>query len=371
MAEPARLASPIRIGPLDAPNRVVMAPMTRNRAGPGNVPPALAVEYYMQRASAALVITEAAQVSPQGVGFPATPGIHSPEQVAAWRQVSDAVHGAGGRIALQLWHVGRISHSVMQPGGALPVAPSAIAAAGDAFTDQGMKPFETPRALETAELAGIVAQFRHGAECAKAAGFDAVELHGGNGYLLDQFTRDGTNRRTDGYGGSIEGRIRLPLEVTEAVVDIWGADRVGYRISPFQAFNDMSDSDPDATFAVLAAALDRIGLAYLHVVEADAPGAVDADADASTFLAARAPLFGALRRAFSRVLIANSAYDRARAAAVLEAGEADLVAYAKLFLANPDLPRRLIAGAPLNQPVKQTFYGGGAEGYTDYPFLAG
>ena len=235
--------------------------MTRNRAGAGNVPRPLAVDYYTQRASAALVITEATQVSPQGVGFPATPGIHSPEQVAGWRQVTDAVHAVGGRVVLQLWHVGRISHSVMQPHGALPVAPSAIAAAGDAFTDQGMKPFETPRALETAEMAGIVGQFRHGAECAKGAGFDAVELHGGNGYLLDQFTRDGTNRRTDRYGGSIDNRLRLPLEVTEAVIEVWGADRVGYRISPFQVFNDMSDGDPEAIFTALAGALDGLGLA--------------------------------------------------------------------------------------------------------------
>ncbi len=369
MAEPVTLASPIRIGPLEAPNRVVMAPMTRNRAGPGNVPSALAVEYYMQRASAALVVTEAAQVSPQGVGFPATPGIHSPDQVAGWRRVTDAVHGAGGRIVLQLWHVGRISHSAMQPRGALPVAPSAIAAAGDAFTDQGMKPFETPRALETAEMADILAQYRHGAECARAAGFDAVELHGGNGYLLDQFTRDGANRRTDRYGGTVENRLRLPLEAAQAVVDVWGADRVGYRISPFQIFNDMADGAPDTTFVALAEALDGMGLAYLHIVETDAPGAAGPDADAAAFLAARAPLFEALRRAFSRILIVNAAYDRARGEAVLAAGEADLVAYAKLFLANPDLPRRLIAGAALNEPVKKTFYGGGAEGYTDYPFL--
>ena len=369
MAEPARLASPIRVGALEAPNRVVMAPMTRNRAGPGNVPSALAAEYYRQRASAALVITEATQVSPQGVGFPATPGIHSPDQVAGWRLVCDAVRGAGGRIVLQLWHVGRISHSVMQPGGAPPVAPSAIAAAGEAFTDRGMKPFETPRALETAEMAGIVAQFRHAAQCARRAGFDAVELHGGNGYLLDQFTRDGANRRTDRYGGSIANRLRLPLEVAETVVDVWGADRVGYRISPFQVFNDMADSDPDATFAALAAALDAMGLAYLHVVEADAPGAAGPEADAASFMARRAPLFKVLRRTFSRVLIVNAGYDRARGETVLAAGEADLVAYARLFLANPDLPGRLIAGAALNQPVKKTFYGGGAEGYTDYPFL--
>ncbi len=371
MADPVVLASPTRLGTLVLPHRVVMAPMTRNRAGPGNVPRDLNVGYYAQRASATLIVTEATQVSPQGVGYPGTPGIHSAEQAAGWRRVTDAVHDAGGRIFLQLWHVGRISHSSLQPGGALPVAPSAVAAAGEAMTRDGMKPFETPRALEASELPDIVAQYRLGAERAREAGFDGVEIHGANGYLLDQFTRDGANRRGDSYGGAVENRLRLPLEVAAAVVGVWGEDRVGYRISPYQRFNDMSDSDPDTTFLALAGALDRLGLAYLHLVEADAPGAVPAETGTEAFMAARPPLFRAIRRAFSRRLIVNAAYDRARAEAVLAAGEADLVAFAKLYLANPDLPRRLFEGAALNAPVKETFYGGDAAGYTDYPFLDG
>ena len=365
------LARPFRIGPLDLPHRVVMAPMTRNRAGPGNAPHALNAEYYSQRASAALVITEATQVSEQGVGYPLTPGIHSPEQVAGWRLVTDEVHRAGGRIALQLWHVGRISHSSLQPGGALPVAPSAIEAAGEAMTFEGMKPFETPRALETGEIPGIVDRFRQGARNAMEAGFDAVEIHGGNGYLLDQFVRDGTNARTDAYGGPIENRLRLPVEIARAVAEIWGADRVGYRISPYQRFNDMADSTPEATFTALAEALDGIGLAWLHVVESDAPGRDPAESDAGAFVAARPPLFRTLRERFGRALIVNSAYDGPRGETVLEAGEADLVSCATLFLANPDLPKRLIGNGPLNEPVRKTFYGGGAEGYTDYPFWEG
>lgn len=365
------LARPFRLGPLDLPHRVVMAPMTRNRAGPGNAPHALNAEYYSQRASAALVITEATQVSEQGVGYPLTPGIHSSEQVAGWRLVTDAVHRAGGRIALQLWHVGRISHPSFQPGGAPPVAPSAIAAAGEAMTFEGMKPFETPRALETAELPGIVDQFRQGARNALEAGFDAVEVHGGNGYLLDQFVRDGTNARTDAYGGSIENRLRLPVEIAEAVAEIWGADRVGYRISPWQRFNDMSDSAPEETFSALAEALDGVGIAWLHVVESDAPGRDADEADAEAFVASRPSLFARLREIHRGPLMVNSAYDGARGAAMLEAGGADLVSYASLFLANPDLPKRLFRNGPLNEPVRKTFYGGGAEGYTDYPFWEG
>ena len=365
------LARPFRLGPADLPHRVVMAPMTRNRAGPGNAPHALNAEYYRQRASAALIVTEATQVSEQGVGYPLTPGIHSPGQVAGWRLVTDEVHRAGGRIALQLWHVGRISHSSLQPGGGLPVAPSAIAAAGEAMTFEGMKPFETPRALETDEIPGIVDQFRQGARNALEAGFDAVEIHGGNGYLLDQFVRDGTNARTDAYGGTLENRLRLSVEIAEAVAEIWGADRVGYRISPYQRFNDMSDSAPEETFAALAGALQGVGIAWLHVVESDAPGREAEETDPKTFVAARPPLFRTLRDIFRGALMVNSAYDGPRGAAVLEAGQADLVSYAALFLANPDLPKRLLGSGPLNDPVRKTFYGGGAEGYTDYPFWEG
>ena len=241
---------PYELGGLDLANRIVMAPMTRSRAAQGNVPNPMAATYYLQRASAGLIVTEATQVSPQGVGYIRTPGIHSAEQVAGWRKVTDAVHGAGGKIFLQLWHVGRISHPDFH-GGALPVAPSAVAAQGTVFTAQGPQPMVTPRALETSELPGIVAQFRTGAENAKKAGFDGVELHGANGYLLDQFTRDGTNKRTDAYGGSVENRARLPLEVVDTVLGVWGPALVGYRISPNGAFNSMSDSDPLRTFAHL------------------------------------------------------------------------------------------------------------------------
>ena len=367
------LFTPLKVGPLALPHRVVMAPMTRNRAGAENVPHDLNVEYYTQRAGAALIVTEGTQISPQGLGYPATPGIHSAAQIAGWRRITESVHAAGGRILLQLWHVGRISHASMQPGGASPIAPSAIAAAGEAMTYDGMKPFEVPRALATDEIPGVIGQYRTAAENAQAAGFDGVEIHGANGYLLDQFVRDGSNNRDDAYGGSIPNRTRLPIEVTEAVIDVWGADRVGYRISPFQKFNDMVDSDPAATFSHLARELDRLGIAFLHVVESDAPGSANGDPDAAveTFLTARHPLFGALRDIFSGVLIVNAGYDVTRGEAVVAAGAADLVAYAKLYLANPDLPGRFESNALLNEPNKATFYGGGAAGYTDYPFLEG
>ena len=257
---------PYRLGDIELNNRLVMAPMTRSRALEQNVPNPIATTYYAQRASAGLIVTEATQVSPQGVGYIRTPGIHSAEQVAGWRRITEAVHRAGGKIFLQLWHVGRISHPDFH-GGELPVAPSAIAAQGQVFTAKGPQQMVTPRALTLAELPGIVEQFRRGAENAKAAGFDGVELHGANGYLLDQFLRDGSNRRTDAYGGTVENRARLPLEITKAVIDVWGADRVGYRISPNGAFNSMSDSNPVQTFSYLAEQLDKLGIVYLHVVD--------------------------------------------------------------------------------------------------------
>ena len=349
------LFTPIQMGPLALPNRVVMAPMTRNRAGAGNVPGALAAEYYRQRASAGLIVTEATQVSPQGVGYPGTPGIHDELQVAGWRRVTDAVHGAGGRIFLQLWHVGRISHPSLQPDGALPVAPSAIAAAGDAFTASGPQPFVTPRALETAEIPGVVAEFENGARRARAAGFDGVEIHAANGYLIDQFLRDGTNQRTDRYGGSLANRARFLLEVTEAVAHVWGPGRVGVRLSPQSPFNDMQDSDPRATFGHAALALAPLGLAYLHIVE-----------PAGTL----PPLVPDLKEAFGGPLMVNGGYTRALGETVLARGEADLVSFGASFLANPDLPLRLAYDAPLNPPDPATFYGGGARGYTDYPALA-
>src|SRR5947209_6228502 len=262
-AAPARLLSPYRLGRLELRNRLVMSPMTRSRALEGNVPNPLAATYYAQRAGAGLIITEATQVSPQGVGYIRTPGIHSHEQVTGWLQVTEAVHRAGGKIFAQLWHVGRVSHPDFHDG-ALPVAPSAIAADGEVFTTRGRTRMVTPRALDLDELPRIVAQFKKGAENARAAGFDGVELHGANGYLLDQFLRDGANRRTDAYGGNIRNRARFPLEVTEAVVAVWGPERVGYKVSPNSAFNSMSDSDPIATFSYFADELSRRGLLYLH-----------------------------------------------------------------------------------------------------------
>ncbi len=361
-AGPAHLLSPYRLGELSLKNRLVMSPMTRSRAVEGNVQNPLAATYYAQRATAGLIVTEATQVSPQGVGYIRTPGIHSPEQVAGWRAVTDAVHGAGGRIFAQLWHVGRVSHPDFHDG-ALPVAPSAIAADGQVFTARGPTPMVTPRALELNELPGIVAQFRQGAENALAAGFDGVELHGANGYLLDQFLRDGTNRRTDAYGGSIPNRARFALEVTEAVVGVWGPDRVGYKISPNGAFNSMSDSDPIATFSYLAHELSRLGLLYLHVTEGIAgPMALPAGT---------IPAAPVLRQRFKGALILNGGYDAQSGEAAIARGDADLIAFGVPFLANPDLPLRYARRTPLNAPDQATFYAGDAKGYIDYPELAG
>lgn len=349
------LFTPIRLGPYRLPNRLVMAPLTRNRAGPGNVPQDLNVTYYAQRASAGLIITEATQVSPQGVGYPGTPGIHTQAQVAGWKRVTRAVHAKSGRLFLQLWHVGRISHPSLQPNGELPVAPSAIKPAGKAFTPDGPQPFVTPRSLETGEISGIVEQYRQAALNALAAGFDGIEIHAANGYLLDQFLRDGTNQRTDQYGGSLGNRVRLLLEVTAAVSEVWGPERVGMRISPVNPFNDISDTDPQQTFEYVAQRLNPFGLAYLHVIEMGA--------DSRPFEFAR------LREAFKGHYIANGGYTKARANQALTEGSADLIAFGTLFLANPDLPARFIKDASLNEPDPATFYGGGEEGYTDYPFL--
>jgi N-ethylmaleimide reductase len=354
------ILSPFQLGPLTLPNRVVMAPMTRNRAGPGNVPGAVNATYYAQRASAGLIVSEATQVSPQGVGYPGTPGIHSGAQVAGWKLVTDAVHAAGGRIFLQLWHVGRISHPSLQPGGALPVAPSAIAPAGQAMTREGMKPFVTPRALDIAEIAGIVEDYRRGAANARAAGFDGVELHAANGYLVDQFLRDSTNRRTDRYGGSAANRARFLVEVMEAIVGEWGAERVGVRLAPTNPFNDISDSNPAATFAAAVGELNRFGLAYLHIVEPIAGDPVAAGA---------VPDLRFFRNIWRGALIGNKGYDLNRANAVIRDGVADLVSFAVLFLANPDLPERFRRGGPFNTPDRKTFYGGAAAGYVDYPAI--
>jgi N-ethylmaleimide reductase len=352
--------SPFRFGALDLPNRVVMAPMTRNRAGPGNVPTELNATYYAQRAGAGLIVSEATQVSPQGVGYPGTPGIHSAEQVAGWKLVTEAVHGAGGQIFLQLWHVGRISHPSLQPGGALPVAPSAIAPAGQAWTTNGMEVFVTPRALETSEIPGIVEDYRRGAAYARDAGFDGVELHGANGYLIDQFLRDSTNKRTDRYGGSASNRARFLIEVTQALIGEWGGERVGVRLSPTNPYNDIADSNPAATFSTAVGELNRLGIAYLHIVE---PGPGDPEA------AGEMPDTRFFRNIWRGPLIANKGYDLERASAVLRDGAADLVSFAALYLANPDLAERFRRGGPFNPPDRKTFYGGAAKGYTDYPAL--
>jgi len=360
MSSESTLFTPFTLGPTELKNRIVMAPMTRNRAGEGNVPTPLHAQYYSQRASGGLVVTCASQVTPTGVGYPATPGIHTPEQVQGWKLVTNAVHDKGGKIFLQLWHVGRISHPSLQPDGQLPVGPSAIRPAGQAFTYEGLQDFVTPRALETAEIADVVDQYRKGAENALAAGFDGVEIHGANGYLIDQFLRDGTNHRTDEYGGSLDNRTRFLLEVTRAVVSVWRSDRVGVRISPVNSFNDMSDSDPQATFNHVAGALSGLGLAYLHVVEAIIGDTLSHDPNFD---------FTQVRNAFGGTYIANGGYTLERAEAALSEGRADLVAFGALYLANPDLPERLRRGGPFNEPNQETFYGGGAEGYTDYPFL--
>jgi N-ethylmaleimide reductase len=356
------LFTPIRLGAVEAPNRLVMAPLTRMRAGLHRAPTPLMAEYYSQRASAGLIVTEATAVSQQGTGCPNTPGIYTDDQIAGWRRVTDAVHRSGGRIFLQLWHMGRISHPSFQPGGALPVAPSAIAPrSGQALTETGMQPYVTPRALETAELPGIVSQYDGGARRAKIAGFDGVEIHNANGYLLDQFLRDGTNHRADGYGGSVANRARLTLEVTEAVTKIWGGGRVGIRFSPGGVFNDMRDSNPLATFSYVLRELNPFHLAYAHLI-------VSTEDDVRHG-AAPVPL-EELRQEFHDPLVAANGFNRETATRALADGIADAVAFGRLFIANPDLPERFRSNSPLNTPDESTFYGGSEKGYTDYPSLA-
>lgn len=348
---------PVTTGRLALPNRIVMAPLTRNRAAAGGVPQAMNVEYYRQRASAGLIISEASPISPEGIGYPGTPCIYSEAQVAGWREVVTAVHAAGGHIFLQLWHVGRISHPSLQPGGQLPVAPSAIRPAGEAVTYEGMQPFVTPRALAAGELPEIVQHYVRASRYALEAGFDGVEIHAANGYLIDQFLRDGSNRRTDAYGGSLENRARLLQEITTAVTAAVGADRVGVRLSPENSFNDMHDSDPQQTFNHVAGLLGGFGLAYLHVVEGD------------MMSGARQVDYGAIRDRFQGMYIANCKYDLERAQQALQSGAADMVSFGALYVANPDLVERFRCGAGLNTPDPDTFYGGDEHGYTDYPFL--
>ena len=352
------LQTPINIGPYDIPNRIVMAPLTRMRA-PDGIPTDLMATYYAQRVSAGLIISEATQISTQGVGYPATPGIHNELQVAGWKKITEAVHAKNGHIFLQLWHVGRISHPDFHNGD-LPVAPSAIAPKGDAVTPHGMKPFVTPRALETDEIQGIVEDYRQAAINAMAAGFDGVEIHSANGYLLDEFLRDGTNKRTDCYGGTFENRARFLLEVTEAVATVWGAERVGIRLSPSGTFNDMTDSDPETFFVYLLGQLNRFGLAYLHIVDA---------LESDIRHGANVINLEDLRKAYNGTLIVCGGYDQVRAEDVIAEGKADAVAFGQLYIANPDLVERFNLNAPLNEPDPATFYGGNEKGYTDYPPL--
>lgn len=360
MSEKA-LFEPFSLGNLTLSNRIVMAPLTRNRAGAGLVPTELAATYYAQRASAGLIITEATQISPQAQGYQDTPGLYTPEQIAGWRDVTDAVHAQGGRIFVQLWHVGRVSHVDLQPGGAAPVAPSAIRAQTKTFVNNGFADVSEPRALELDELPGIVNDFRQAAANAISAGFDGVEIHGANGYLLDQFIKDNANLRADAYGGSIENRARLLIEVVAAVVEEIGANRTGVRISPVSPANGVSSSDPQPQFEYIAEQLDALGIVFLHVVE----GATGGPRDVAPFD------YTALRRRFTRTYLANNGYDLSLATARLEEHRADLFAFGRPFISNPDLVERLKTGAPLAPLNPETLYGGGAEGYTDYPTISG
>jgi N-ethylmaleimide reductase len=355
----SKLLEPFKLGPITLPNRFAMAPLTRNRALEGFVPNPLAVEYYGQRASAGLLISEATQVSQQGQGYQDTPGIYSKEQIAGWRKVTDHVHAEGGHIFLQLWHVGRISHTSLQPNDGAPVAPSAILAKTKTFVGGTFADVSEPRALELSEIPGIIDSFKKGAANAIAAGFDGVEVHGANGYLLDQFARDGSNKRTDAYGGGIENRAKLMLEVTSAVTSEVGAERTGIRISPVTPSNDISDSNPQPLFDYIVDHLNALKLVYIHVIEGATGGARDI-----------APFdYRSLRNRFKGAYIANNGYDFELANKVLSANEADLIAFGKPFISNPDLVERFKRGAPLNTPDKATFYGGGVKGYTDYPAL--
>jgi 2,4-dienoyl-CoA reductase-like NADH-dependent reductase (Old Yellow Enzyme family) len=346
------LFDPVRIGAWDLPNRILMAPLTRARAGAERIPNALMAGYYAQRATAGLIISEATSVTPMGVGYADTPGIWSAEQVQGWKLVTESVHRAGGRILLQLWHVGRISDPMFL-NGALPVAPSAIAAAGHVSIVRPLKPFVTPRALELEEIPGIVEAYRRGAENAQRAGFDGVEIHGANGYLLDQFLQDKTNHRQDAYGGPIENRARLMLEVADAVISVWGNERVGMHLAPRGDAHDMGDSNPAATFGYVARELGRRRIAFICARESLGEQRIGPQ----------------LKAAFGGSYIANEKFTQASAGQVLAAGEADAVAFGVPFLANPDLPERFRRNAALNQPDQSTFYAPGLKGYTDYPFM--
>ncbi|CCB64140.1 MULTISPECIES: alkene reductase [unclassified Hyphomicrobium] len=346
------LFDPLKAGAFSLKNRVVLAPLTRCRASAGRVPNDMMLEYYVQRASAGLMLTEATSVTPMGVGYPDTPGIWSEEQVAGWKKITDAVHAAGGTILLQLWHVGRISDPIYLDG-KLPVAPSAIAPKGHVSLVRPKKEYVTPRALELSEIPGVIADYRRGAENAKRAGFDGVEVHGANGYLLDQFLQDKTNKRTDAYGGSIENRARLMLEVVDVCIEVWGADRVGLHLAPRGDSQDMGDSNPLETFGYVATEVGKRKIAFICTREYQGPDSISPE----------------LKKRFGGVLIANEKFTKETAQAAIEAGTVDAVAFGKVFIANPDLPLRFKLDAPLNPPDPDSFYGGTEKGYTDYPAL--
>lgn len=355
------LFQPFRLGDLDLPNRVVMAPLTRNRATHGSdAPGELAATYYRQRASAGLIISEAAQISQQGQGYIWTPGLYSDAQVQGWQGVTKAVHEAGGRIFVQMWHVGRISHTSLQPNGGAPVAPSAIRAKTKTFIESGFAEVSEPRALTVPEIGAILEDYAKAALNSKRAGFDGVEIHGANGYLIDQFLRDGSNKREDAYGGSIENRTRFALEVVDTILKVWPAARVGIRIAPTSPANDISDSNPTELFGHLVARLSERRLAFIHVIE----GATQGDRNIAPFD------YSALRRSFSGAYVANNGYTRELAIETLAQGRADLIAFGRPFISNPDLVERLRRGAELAPLDRATLYGGGAHGYTDYPALA-
>lgn len=352
----------VRLGSLIFPNRVFMAPLTRNRANEDGVPSELAMTYYSQRASAGLIITEATQISPIGRGYINTPGIHSAEQVRAWRRIVDSVHQRGGRIFLQLWHVGRISHSSLLPNHAQPLAPSAIRANRQTFIATGRAQVSQPVALTLAGIRETLADYRSAAYYAKQAGFDGVEIHAANGYLIDQFLHSGSNQRSDVYGLTAANRVRFLAEVTERVLEVWNQKRIGVRISPTGTFNDMHDDNPEETFGLAVERLNSYRIGYLHVVESTQDGRQNNERDWA--------LLRHLRKQWNGFYIVNGGYDGARGKEAVLSGYADAVAYGRAFLANPDLPKRLELGVPLNEPDQQTFYGGDARGYTDYPYLS-
>ncbi|MGB3508788.1 MAG: alkene reductase [Microcoleaceae cyanobacterium] len=358
-----KLLSPATLGDLELANRMILAPLTRCRAGDNYVPQRMNAIYYAQRASAGLIISEATQVSRNGLGYANTPGIYTQEQIEGWKEVTKAVHNKGGKIFLQLWHAGRVAHPDLLEEGDIPVAPSPIAADYLADLPNGQFPQVTPRELTLEEIPLIIEQFRQGAKNAKEAGFDGVELHGGNGYLPEQFLQDHSNHRTDEYGGSLENRARFLLEVTQAIIDVWGKERVGVRLSPSSTFNDMHDSNLTATFSYVARELDRLGIAYLHIVEPRIKGNVTIEDDGSGL---GAKFF---RPLFSRTIITAGGYTRDTGEKVIEDNNADFVAYGRLFLANPDLPKRFALNTELNKYDRNTFYSSGEQGYIDYPSL--